>query len=246
MFNSKRPEAGDGHAPPAATPVTAEYLASVTIGQREPHNDRIRLVPYDVGWPELFALAADTVRAALSEKALLIEHVGSTAVYDLSAKPIIDMVLAVEDSAAEAAYVPLLEAVGFALIIREPDWFEHRLLRLKSDQQVWQLHVFSAGCEEIDRMMSFRDWLRAHESERLLSSRPRWNSPLVCGSTCRTMPTQSLTSFVRYWSALGRVPPNNRLPNLSSRTSDDTRQRERSGNLVRSARWFRRRRCWRM
>jgi GrpB-like predicted nucleotidyltransferase (UPF0157 family) len=154
--------------PPPAEPVTEEYLASVTIGEREPLNDRIELVPFDPGWPSMFSLAAGRVRAALSERAFLIAHVGSTAVPGLSAKPIIDMVLAVEDSKDEGSYVPPLEAQGFILRAREPDWFEHRFLTLKSRDMALQLHVFSAGCEEIDRMLAFRDWLRTSESDRSL------------------------------------------------------------------------------
>jgi GrpB-like predicted nucleotidyltransferase (UPF0157 family) len=154
--------------PPPAKPVTEEYLTSVTIGEREPLNDRIVLVPYDPGWPSLFSLAASKVRAALSERAFLIEHVGSTAVPELCAKPIIDMVLAVQDSNDEASYVPALEAEGFVLRAREPDWFQHRFLILTSDEMTWQLHVFSAGCEEVDRMLAFRDWLRADDSDRSL------------------------------------------------------------------------------
>lgn len=159
--------------PATATPVTNEYLASVTIGERQPLNDRIRLVPYNPDWPSMFSLATDKVRAALSNRALLIEHVGSTAVEGLSAKPIIDMVLAVEDSTDEASYVPPLEGQGFILRAREPDWFQHRFLILKSDNMVWQLHVFSAGCEEIDRMLAFRDWLRTHETDRCLYERTK-------------------------------------------------------------------------
>jgi GrpB-like predicted nucleotidyltransferase (UPF0157 family) len=78
------------------------------------------------------------------------------------------VVLAVEDSADEGGYVPLLEAEGFVLRAREPDWFEHRFLLFKSGEQAWQLHVFSAGCEEVDRMVAFRDWLRKHGPDRRL------------------------------------------------------------------------------
>ena len=154
--------------PPPTKPVTEEYLASVTIGEREPLNDRIHLAPYDPDWPSMFSLAAGKVRAALSGRAFLIEHVGSTAVPGLSAKPIIDMVVAVQDSKDEASYVPPLEAQGFVLRACEPDWFEHRFLTLKSDDTAWQLHVFSAECEEVDRMLEFRDWLRTNDSDRLL------------------------------------------------------------------------------
>lgn len=158
----------DWTVPPPSKPATDEHLAAVTIGERKPLNDRILLVPYDRNWPALFSWGAGKVRTALSEKALLIEHVGSTAVPGLTAKPMIDMVLAVSDSSDEASYVPLLEAQGFVLRAREPSWFQHRFCVLNQDNSAWQLHVFSAGCEEIDRMLAFRDWLRAHADDRSL------------------------------------------------------------------------------
>ena len=89
---------------------------------------------------------------------------GSTSVPGLAAKPIIDMVLAVPDSGDEPAYVPPLAASGFSLRIREPDWFQHRLF--KAPDIDCNLHVFSAGCDEIDRMIIFRDWLRMRQDER--------------------------------------------------------------------------------
>ena len=49
---------------------------------------------------------------------------------------------------------------------REPGWYEHRFLRVKSDNMECHLHVFSAECEEIDRMLAFRNWLRAHHDDR--------------------------------------------------------------------------------
>lgn len=152
--------------PPSAEAATEEYLASVTIGEHHPLNDTIELVASDPGWPQMFSLAARKVRSALSEGALLVEHVGSTAVPGLSAKPFIDMVLVVEDSADEIRYVPLLEAHGFVLRKREPDWFQHRFLILELDGVKWQLHVFSVGCEEVKRMLVFRDWLRTHDDDR--------------------------------------------------------------------------------
>lgn len=143
-----------------------DYLASVTIGGRAPHDGPIHLAPYDTRWPSQFSNLADRIHEALPGVALRLEHVGSTSIPGLSAKPVIDMVLAVPNSADESAYVPPLERRGFALRIREPDWFEHRLL--KSFDVVGKLHVFSAGCEEMDRMVLFRDWLRTHEADRRL------------------------------------------------------------------------------
>lgn len=102
----------------------------------------------------------------LDDRVVRIEHTGSTSVPGLPAKPIIDIALEVPDSADEPAYVPDLEAAGYPLRIREPDWFEHRLFK-GPDTNV-NLHVFSAGCEEVDRMILFRDWLRENTADREL------------------------------------------------------------------------------
>ena len=93
-----------------------------------------------------------------------LEHAGSTSVPGLPAKPLIDIVLEVPDSAAEASYVPDLEAAGYVLRIREPDWYEHR--SFKGPDTNVNLHTFSAGCEEVDRMLLFRDWLRKEPADR--------------------------------------------------------------------------------
>jgi GrpB-like predicted nucleotidyltransferase (UPF0157 family) len=81
-----------------------------------------------------------------------------------AAKPVIDIVLAVPDSADEPAYAPALTAAGYVLWVREPDWFEHRLF--KGPDTDINLHVFTAGASRIDRMLLFRDWLRASEADR--------------------------------------------------------------------------------
>ena len=148
----------------AGSVTTDEYLASVTIGAREPLNGTIYLAPHDPVWASRFMVLANRVRDGLAEKVLLLEHVGSTSVPGLSAKPVIDIVLAVADSADEPSYVPALEGQGFVLRVREPDWFKHRLFRCPNIDG--NLHVFTFGCEEIHRMLVFRDWLRTHEDER--------------------------------------------------------------------------------
>ena len=127
---------------------------------------KVELVPYDNGWPERFEELARRVRSALGRRALLVQHAGSTSVPGISAKPVIDIVLAVADSLDEAAYVADLEAQQFRLHIREPEWFEHRLF--KSRDIECNLHVFSEGCPEISRMLAFRDRLRASEADRRL------------------------------------------------------------------------------
>ena len=142
------------------------YLERVVVGELKPHGAPITLAAYDPTWPNLFALEAARIRKALGDRALRIEHVGSTAVPGLAAKPIIDILLVVADSADEPSYVPALEAAGFVLRVREPDWYEHRLF--KGPAINLNLHVLSAGAAEIERVILFRDRLRAHPGERQL------------------------------------------------------------------------------
>jgi GrpB-like predicted nucleotidyltransferase (UPF0157 family) len=141
-------------------------LAQVTIGGPRPLAGPIEIHDYDPDWPRLYEREEERIRAVLGDRVIRIEHVGSTSVPGLPAKPLIDVALEVPDSADEAAYVPALEATGYSLRIREPDWFEHRLLK-GPDTDV-NVHVFSAGCEEVDRMLLFRDWLRGNAADREL------------------------------------------------------------------------------
>jgi GrpB-like predicted nucleotidyltransferase (UPF0157 family) len=152
-------------------PMTDEQIRAVTIGPIQPLSAPIRLVDYDPNWPRLFSREATRIRAALGDRVLQLEHVGSTSVPGLSAKPIIDIVLAVPNTTDEPAYVPPLEAAGYVLRIREPDWHEHRLF--KGPDTNINMHVFSVGCPEIDRMLLFRDWLRANPSDRDLYQRTK-------------------------------------------------------------------------
>jgi GrpB-like predicted nucleotidyltransferase (UPF0157 family) len=149
---------------PEGPPTREEQLLAVTVGTREPLNGSIYLVPYDPDWPSLYATLEEQIRAVLGARALTIEHVGSTSVPGLSAKPVIDIVLAVPNSADEAFYLPALQAVGYVLRIREPDWFEHRMLKASAIEA--NVHVFSQGCEEIGRMVAFRNHLRNNQTDR--------------------------------------------------------------------------------
>jgi GrpB-like predicted nucleotidyltransferase (UPF0157 family) len=136
-----------------------------------PFAGRINLVEYDPDWPAQYEAVAARIRAAIGDAAVVLEHAGSTAVPGLAAKDQIDVVLGVPDSTDEASYVPALENAGFEFAIREPEWFEHRLFRGR-DPKV-NLHTFSADCEEIGRMLAFRDWLRTHPEDRGLYEREK-------------------------------------------------------------------------
>jgi GrpB-like predicted nucleotidyltransferase (UPF0157 family) len=151
--------------------MTEEQIRVATVGELQVHGGPIELVDYDSAWPELFAREARCIGSALGEKALEIEHVGSTAVPGLAAKPVIDILLVVADSADEATYAPALGAVGYVLRIREPDWYKHRVFK-RRDANV-NLHVFSERCPEIERMLLFRDRLRTNQADRELYERKK-------------------------------------------------------------------------
>ena len=152
-------------------PLTEEQIRTHTIGALKPLSGRILIVDYDAQWPELFSREAVRIRAALGHRALRIEHTGSTAVPGLVAKPIIDMLLVVIDSADEDAYLQDLVAAGYVLRIRETNWFEHRMFNGPGSEI--NLHVFSSGCPEIDRMLMFRDRLRSNAADRDLYARTK-------------------------------------------------------------------------
>ena len=107
----------------------------------------------------------------MSDRALVLEHAGSTSIPGLSAKPKIDIVLGVAELADKSGYVPALEAAGYVLRVREHDWHEHRVL--KGPDTDINLHVFTIGCAEINRMLGFRDHLRTDEPDRLLYERKK-------------------------------------------------------------------------
>lgn len=124
----------------------------------------IVIVDYDTMWVDRFKQHAKNVRRALGNQVLALEHVGSTSVPGLAAKPIVDIDLIVEDSSNEDAYLPALEAAGYELRVREPDWHEHRMMRTPTlDVHV---HVFSSGSTEFRKHILFRDWLREHADDR--------------------------------------------------------------------------------
>ena len=137
------------------------YLDRVLIGGREPAS--VAVVDHDDRWRQRFEEFAQRVRCALGEQALALEHIGSTSVPGLAAKPIIDMLLTVVDVTDEAAYVPALEFVGLELRVREPD---HLMLRTR--RRDVHLHVYEPDRLEVQDYLDLRDWLRVDTTDRAL------------------------------------------------------------------------------
>jgi GrpB-like predicted nucleotidyltransferase (UPF0157 family) len=148
-----------------------QIQAAHVAGEARIHDAPIHLAEYDPMWPELFRHEEERIRGALGDQVVQVEHVGSTSVPGLAAKPVIDICLVVPDTTDEDAYVPALEAAGYVLWIREPEWFEHRLF--KGPDTNLNLHVYSEGCVEIERYLLFRDRLRTNQAERDLYMRTK-------------------------------------------------------------------------
>lgn len=129
------------------------------IGGREKRE--IVIVDYDPAWPVRFEQERARIDAALGPVARRIEHIGSTAVPGLAAKPIIDVSVSVDDVEDEASFLPQLEAAGYLLRVREPG---HRMFR--TPELDVHVHLWPAGGEEERRQLVFRDWLRTHPADR--------------------------------------------------------------------------------
>ncbi|KAG6362764.1 hypothetical protein INS49_007858 [Diaporthe citri] len=137
------------------TPSTLEMVARRT-------DPDIEIFTYQTSWPQTFTEVAARMQSALGHSALKLEHVGSTSVPDLAAKPIIDILLEVDDPSDEGAYVPQLEDLGFTLHFRQPKWHGHRFLALALDEHDAEInvHVHRAGCQIAAQFLTFRDFLR--------------------------------------------------------------------------------------
>lgn len=182
-------------------PISDEELQRVRLEPLTFQQGLITLVESDQSWPILFEREAVRVRQVLGPAVVRLEHAGSTSVPGLVAKPIIDIILVVLDSADEPSYVPALTAAGYRLVIREPNWFEHRLF--KGPDTDINMHVFSDGADEIDRMLRFRDRLRADEGDRELYARTK---RMLAGQQWRHVQhyAQAKSDVVR--QIMGRVP----------------------------------------
>lgn len=125
-----------------------------------PGREPVRVVPYDPAWPARFEVFRDRLAAVLGPVAGRIEHVGSTSVPGLPAKPVIDIQVSVPDVEAEAAYRPPIESCGWPLSAREPG---HRYFRPPNGApRVVQVHVCSVGSAWERNHLLFRDHLRTH------------------------------------------------------------------------------------
>ncbi|MEV6812627.1 GrpB family protein [Micromonospora sp. NPDC051296] len=143
---------------------TAEQVSAGLVGEPPRTWQSIVITDHDPGWADRFAAAGAHLDDALGGLIVSLEHVGSTSVPGLAAKPIIDIDLLVDDTTDEGCYLPALEGLGYRLVLREPWWHGHRML-VNTAEDV-NLHVWPRDAPEPVRHRLFRDWLRSHPEDR--------------------------------------------------------------------------------
>src|ERR687888_1129050 len=134
------------------TAQTREYLLMMA-------RDPIRTVPYDPAWPATFARQAAELRDALGTVALRIDHIGSTAIPQLAAKPVIDVQISVTDFEPLDAYRGPLEHLGYVFRADNPDRTK-RYFREPPGQRRTHIHVRRAGSFSEQVALLFRDFMR--------------------------------------------------------------------------------------
>ncbi|MFF0154300.1 GrpB family protein [Micromonospora sp. NPDC005203] len=143
---------------------TPEQVDAGLVGELPRTWESIVVEEYDPAWAQRFLAVRSSLTEALGGLIISLEHVGSTAVPRLAAKPVVDVDLVIEDTGEESGYLPALERLGYRLVLREPWWHGHRML-LSPAEDV-NLHVWPQGAPEPVRHRLFRNWLRAHPHDR--------------------------------------------------------------------------------
>ena len=140
-------------------------LAPAHPDSARPFDPAVRVVPSDPAWPRAFASEAARLRAALGTVAVRIEHVGSTAVPGLAAKPIIDIQVSVRSIEPLERYRRPLAALGYLFVpdLESPDY--HFFGKPAQRPRTRHLHVCEAGTPQELRHLAVRDFLRAHPAE---------------------------------------------------------------------------------
>lgn len=128
-----------------------------------PQPLHVTLEPYDPRWAVDFVAHRDRILEALAGQEIEVDHIGSTSVPGLAAKPIIDLVVVVADITAEEDYLEPLLAAGYELRVREPG---HRLVRTPARDV--HVHVYRRGDPAVDDYRLLRDRLRSDAADRAL------------------------------------------------------------------------------
>ena len=173
------------------------------IGGREPRP--VVIVEYDDAWARRFEVEAGRIDGALGSTALAIEHIGSTSVPGLAAKPIVDILVVVADVDDDSVFRAQLEQAGYELRVREPG---HRMFRTPARDV--HVHIWRVDDPEVEKYLLFRDWLRASADDRArYQARKRELAQQEWGdmndyADAKTDTVHAILDRARTWDAAGR------------------------------------------
>jgi len=190
----------------------------------------IVVAPYDQAWAGAFATEADAISAALSELPVSVEHIGSTAVAGLAAKPVIDILLIVPDLASLDERAERLTRLGY--VGRGEFGVPGRRFFQKTTAagiRTHQIHAYADGADDIRRHLDFRDYLRAHPSvadayaSLKVRLAERFSADVERYADAKTSFVRDVEHLAARWRATGRVTTD--LPQDVHRACGDERQR---------------------
>jgi GrpB-like predicted nucleotidyltransferase (UPF0157 family) len=127
---------------------------------------KVEVVPHDPRWRDAFEAEAKRVAAALGENVVALHHVGSTAIPNIYAKPVLDLLVEVGDIARVDARSPAMESLGYE-VMGKYGIPGRRYFRKDNREGIrtHHVHVFEAGSAEVVRHLAFRDYMIAHPGE---------------------------------------------------------------------------------
>ena len=125
---------------------------------------KVTIVEYRPEWRKLFEDEKRVIQTALGEVSARIEHIGSTAVAELAAKPVIDLMVGLEDFSIADNLVPKIEALAYEYIKKYEAVMPFRRFFTKEQAGIrtHQIHLVGIGSEFWERLVLFRDYLRQH------------------------------------------------------------------------------------
>jgi GrpB-like predicted nucleotidyltransferase (UPF0157 family) len=171
-------------------------------------DDPPSVVPYDQSWPGRYADWEARLVAQLGNAGQRVEHIGSTSVPGLAAKPVIDIQVSMPDLAAESLYTAPLERAGVQLRYRDD---QHRFFRPRSGRP-WDVHVHvcAAGSAWERRHLLFRDYLRASADARAayvdvkFAAASLWRDDRVGYNAAKTRVILDIMEKAEAWAARAR------------------------------------------
>jgi GrpB-like predicted nucleotidyltransferase (UPF0157 family) len=163
--------------------------------------EKVIIVPYDPEWPDLFARLGADLRQALGKVALRIDHIGSTSVSGLAAKPIIDVQISVASFEPLDAFRIPLQGLGFVFRADNPD-LNKRYFREPPGTRRTHIHVFRAGSWSEQLALLFRDYMRTHDEDARQYAELKYRLAAQCQDD-RTGYTDAKSPFI--WETMAKA-----------------------------------------